>query len=270
MKLVDAVKGLVQSFWHDHTRPSSNQKDVLKLRRGSKDREPHIKHLLDITQTKLYEKFRNEHRQLNLGQISFEKCKPWYVRINTLRNTCCCRYHVEYEYYYETFLYIRRVLHTNHVQDCSLTIPPTSSREFIHSIMCNRPEGQTYYAKSCLDGTCSNCAGMELLSQCMHEIGDNEFGNMVTDMKSFKYISYEIVPGKERKKIQLVTSQVHAFIYKIMFEQLHFIPYLQKSLILRSFCVNRYKLVSSSRSLLKRHINMFSMSTWHDGRMRIL
>ena len=34
MKLVDAVKGLVQSFWHDHTRPS-NWKDVLKLRRGS-------------------------------------------------------------------------------------------------------------------------------------------------------------------------------------------------------------------------------------------
>ena len=49
MKLVDAVKGLVQRFWHDHTRPSSNWKDVLKLRRGSKDCEPHIKHLLDIT-----------------------------------------------------------------------------------------------------------------------------------------------------------------------------------------------------------------------------
>ena len=127
--------------------------------------------------------------------------------------------------YYETFLYIRRVLHTNHVQDCSLTIPPTSSREFIHSIMCNRPEGKTYYVKSCLGGTCSNCAAMTLLSQCIHESGDNEFGNMVTYMKSFKYIIYEIVPGKERKKIQLVTSQVHAFIYKIMFEQLHFIPY---------------------------------------------
>ena len=49
MKLVDAVKGLVQSFWHDHARPSSNQKDVLKLRRGSKDREPHIKHNTDRT-----------------------------------------------------------------------------------------------------------------------------------------------------------------------------------------------------------------------------
>ena len=76
--------------------------------------------------------------------------------------------------------------------------------------------------------TSSNCAGMALLSQCMHETGDNEFGNMVIDMKSFKYISYEIVPVKESKKIQLVTSQIHAFIYKFMFEQLHFIPYLQK------------------------------------------
>ena len=128
--------------------------------------------------------------------------------------------------------------------------------------MCNRHEGQTYYAKSCLDGTCSNCAGMALLSQCMHKTGDNEFGNMVTDMKSFKYISYEIVPWKESKKIQLVTSQVHAFIYKIMFEQLHFIPYVQKNLIFRSFCVNRYKLVSSSRNLLKRHVNMYTFSCW--------
>ena len=51
----------------------------------------------------------------------------------------------------------------------------------------------------------------------MHESGDNEFGNMVTGMKSFN-ISYEIVLGKEGKKIQLVTSQVHAFIYKLMFE----------------------------------------------------
>ena len=104
----------------------------------------------------------------------------------------------------------------------------------------------------------------------MHKTGDNEFGNMVTDMKSFKYISYEIVPGKENKKIQLVTSQVHAFIYKIMFEQLHFIPYVQKNLIFKSFCVNRYKLVSLSRNLLKIHVNMFSMSTWHDGNMRSL
>ena len=103
MKLIDVVKGLVQSFWHDNTRHSLNQKDVLKLRKSSKDHEPCIKHLLGITQMELYKKFKNEYKELNLGQRSFEKCKPLYVKINTLHDTYYFRYHKEYEYYYETF-----------------------------------------------------------------------------------------------------------------------------------------------------------------------
>ena len=51
MKLIDAVKGLVQEFWSDNSRPSSNQKDVLKLRMGSRDHEPHIKPFVYMTQT---------------------------------------------------------------------------------------------------------------------------------------------------------------------------------------------------------------------------
>ena len=35
MKLVEEVKGLVHTFWHDNTRNSSNTKDVLKHCRGS-------------------------------------------------------------------------------------------------------------------------------------------------------------------------------------------------------------------------------------------
>ena len=49
MKLIDVVKELVQTFWHDHTRPSSSQRDVLKLRKGSIECEPHVKHFLDTT-----------------------------------------------------------------------------------------------------------------------------------------------------------------------------------------------------------------------------
>ena len=51
MKLIEVVKGLVQENWHDSCRPSSNQKDVVKLRKGSRDHEPHIKQFLDMTQT---------------------------------------------------------------------------------------------------------------------------------------------------------------------------------------------------------------------------
>ena len=75
MKLIDAVKGLVQDFWRDNSTPSSNQNDVLNLRRGSRDREPHFKHFIDMTQIELYERFRHEHNELKLGKISFKKCK---------------------------------------------------------------------------------------------------------------------------------------------------------------------------------------------------
>lgn len=79
--------------------------------------------------------------------------------------------------------------------------------------MCNRAEEQTYYARACLDGTFSDCGGMSLLSQCIHESGDREFGNMMIDMKSFKYITYAVGPEKESKKIKLVTSQVSNYLY---------------------------------------------------------
>ena len=140
MKLVEAVKGLVQTFWHDNTRPSSNTKDVLKHCRGSHHTEPHVKHYLDMTQTQLFEMFKVAHVELRLGQRSFEKCKPWYVRINTIRNTCCCRYHIDFDLYYHTFAHIRRFLHPNHVQECSSTVPPISSIDFIHSLMCPRQD----------------------------------------------------------------------------------------------------------------------------------
>ena len=66
MKLVEAVKGLVHTFWHDNTRPSSNTKDVLKHCSGSRNNEPHVKHYLDMTQTQLFEMFKVANVELRL------------------------------------------------------------------------------------------------------------------------------------------------------------------------------------------------------------
>ena len=41
---------------------------------------------------------------VNISLNTFVKLKPWYVRPIVVRDTCCCRYHVELELYYETFL----------------------------------------------------------------------------------------------------------------------------------------------------------------------
>ena len=88
MKLVEAVKGLVHTFWHDNARPSSNKKDVLKRCRGSMNNEPPVKKYLNMTQTQLFNMFKISHVELRIGKRYFEKCKPWYVRIDTIWNTC--------------------------------------------------------------------------------------------------------------------------------------------------------------------------------------
>ena len=129
-----------------------------------------------MTQTELYERFRHEHNELNLGQIFFEKFKPWYVKINTIRNTCCYQYHIKYGYYYDTYIHILHVLHNTLVQEFSTTMPPTSSRYFIHSILCRRIEGCAFYQRPCVDGTCPRCGGMEFFEKCIHVTGEHELG----------------------------------------------------------------------------------------------
>jgi len=69
-----------------------------------------------------------------------------------------------------------------------------------------RLDGQKYYENSCLYGTCPKCNGFALLMQCIHESEDHEFGRIVVDMQSFKYITYQIDGWKERKKITSMMS----------------------------------------------------------------
>ena len=53
-----------------------------------------------------------------------------------------------------------------------------------------------YYVKSFLDQTSPKCSGFALLSQCIHESKNHEFGKMVVDMQRFKYVTYEQEYGK--------------------------------------------------------------------------
>lgn len=133
MKLTGEVKNLIEKFWHDNTRVSPNVRDVLKLRVGSKIRDPHPKHLLDMIQTELYKKNLDDKvLTISICQRSFEKCKPWYVRINKERVTCCCKTHVQFRYHYDVFRYIRVTMHSNGMfQECGINIPLETIKEFI-------------------------------------------------------------------------------------------------------------------------------------------
>ena len=57
-----------------------------------------------MIQTKLFSKFKEEHKEVKISINTFVQQKPWFVRPITVHDTCCCRYHVEFELYYDTFL----------------------------------------------------------------------------------------------------------------------------------------------------------------------
>jgi len=106
----------------------------------------------------------------------------------------------------------------------------------------------------------------------MHESGDSEFGNMVIDMKSFKYISYEVVPGKESKKIQLVTSQVCININKFMFEQLHFNRYLPKKTNVEIILCQQVQVSVFVKEFIEKtrqYVQHVHLARWQDEKFRI-
>ena len=57
-----------------------------------------------MNQIQLFNKFKDEHREVNLSINTFVQQKSRYVKPITIRDTWCCRYHVEFELYYDTFL----------------------------------------------------------------------------------------------------------------------------------------------------------------------
>ena len=52
----------------------------------------------------MFKRFMEMNVDAKISLSTFVRLKPLYVRPIVVRDTCCCRYHVEFELYYETFL----------------------------------------------------------------------------------------------------------------------------------------------------------------------
>jgi hypothetical protein len=58
-----------------------------------------------MTKIELFNKFKQEHKKVKISINTFVQLKPWFVRPIIFHDTCCCCYHVEFELYYNNFLY---------------------------------------------------------------------------------------------------------------------------------------------------------------------
>jgi hypothetical protein len=60
-----------------------------------------------MTQIELFNKFKEEHKEVKISINTFVQQKPWFVRPITVRDSCCFHYHVEFELYYDTFFLVK-------------------------------------------------------------------------------------------------------------------------------------------------------------------
>ncbi len=79
------------------SRPTGNKSDIKRERLGPKVYASHMVHILEKTQTEVFQEFKTKNPDIKISQRQFEKYKPFYVRAvrEKDRQTCCCKYHIE-------------------------------------------------------------------------------------------------------------------------------------------------------------------------------
>ena len=110
--------------------------------------------------------------------------KPWYVRPITIRDTCCCRYHVQFQLYYDTFLEFGKMFWTN-------SPPPPIVREFISQTLCERNHDEVFYNKKCVNGKhCHGCGNLVLFHNKYPIDNDQSLSNVTVDWRRYEYNIY--------------------------------------------------------------------------------
>jgi hypothetical protein len=141
-RLAKNIKELACNCWLIEYRVSPHTRDVLRGRIARKKYEEHPKHIFPMTQIKLFNKFKEEHKEVKISINTFVQQKPGFVRPITAHDICCCRYHVDFELYYDTFL--------NFGKNLWPSSPPSIFCAFISEILCEREVDELFYQKKVL------------------------------------------------------------------------------------------------------------------------
>ena len=62
---------MMHGYWVENSRVSPNARDVIRRRISQNQYEIHPKHILEMTQIQLFNKFKDEHREVNLSINTF-------------------------------------------------------------------------------------------------------------------------------------------------------------------------------------------------------
>ena len=142
------------------SRPTGNNKDLIRKRVGVQTWVEHPKHVLEKTQTEAYIEFTSMHLGIKISQRKFENLKPYFVRgaRERDRQTCMCRQHVELQIVFKDCMKFRKkVFDASAEENEAVTEVYSSVANIIEQTLCPKVENQNYHKLKCLKRECKNC-----------------------------------------------------------------------------------------------------------------
>ena len=157
--------------------------------------------------------FLQTHPEIHIDQNSFNKCKPWFVRVTQEGETSCCCYHVEFSMQNNVFRGL----------ESYSEIYPSSPRDFIHAVLCPRDENSMYHKLECISGKCNTCGHLNIFQP---RNSTNTTGLDVIKWKKSNYITLTLDGGGESRRIQLIDCETTTEAFMRHFEH-QIYPYIE-------------------------------------------
>lgn len=201
-------KRLAYNFWLSKgvSRPTANKKDIKRERLDSHVFVSHMIHILEKSQTEAYNEFCTAHPHVKMSQRTFERLKPFFVRPVRQgdRNTCLCRYHVEFKSVFESCMKQRKTILDLKNDGILSAKYPVYQRmnEAVQPTLCKTSVEQEHHKMECINRNCENCGihGLLLLPEETAKEGCVEW-------EKFEYVTVAAKGKQVRKKLMLVTKK---------------------------------------------------------------
>ena len=199
-RISEDVKRKVIEFWTTHSSVSSNRRNTIQIKdQETRAKIEHPKHFIDITQSELFQTYKQEFSNVKICQTMFESLRPSFVCINKMRETCCCRNHVEFGLHLQSYKKVMAVLDPN-------LVIPSSTTQFVRSILCDKLKDSDEFKMQCIKNQCEDCGDLRKFSEMQIE---NINESTTVSWMRYEYETYQNKTGDESRKIVLKESELH-------------------------------------------------------------
>ena len=197
----DSITKQAFDFWlrPGITRTTNNKNDIKRVKLAKNKYSSHSCMILEKTQSEVFQEFKVSYPNIKIGQRTFEKCKPYYVRSANKKDmsTCCCRTHVEVRSLFKSCMSFRKsVGNDTHIKVYQ------SLNELISDTLCEQSANTHQHKRCCLNRTCTEC-GVDTLRLLPQEDGRDEDVGQVT-WEKYEYQSIKHKDGTNIRKLILV------------------------------------------------------------------